>query len=130
MLELLKRFSVGVVYVSPVMFKENSRALNVLRSSIEQSGTKLEYTSAGDRLSLTDGVAIDVLHPPPGGVVGVDNANCIVLSVGYAERRIHRGQPSAVPVRKAHRSALLAVLRARSTTRSSPPIAPTTITTW
>jgi competence protein ComEC len=87
--ELLQRFSVGVVYVSPMMFREaKSKALNVLKSSIEQSGTPLKYVYAGDRLEGGEGVVIDVLHPPPEGVVGTDNANCVVLSVEYCGRRI------------------------------------------
>ncbi|HZZ27851.1 MAG TPA: ComEC/Rec2 family competence protein [Pirellulales bacterium] len=86
--ELLQRFSVGVVYVSPVMFREKSKALRTLKDSIEQSGTPLQYAFAGDRLKLDEGVTIDVLHPPPLGVVGSDNANCLVLSIGYDGRRI------------------------------------------
>ena len=47
---------------------------------------KLVY--AGDRLLAGDGVTIDVLHPPPEGVVGTDNANCVVLSVEYCGKKI------------------------------------------
>jgi len=86
--ELLQRFSVGVVYVSPVMFREKSKALHVLKDSIEESGTPLKSIYAGDRLKLDDGVTIDVLHPPPGGVVGNDNANCLTLAIEYSGRRI------------------------------------------
>jgi competence protein ComEC len=86
--ELLQRFSVGVVYVSPVMFHEKSRALHVLKDSIEQSGTPLKYAYAGDRLEAGEGVSIDVLHPPPEGVVGTDNANCVTLAIEYSGRRI------------------------------------------
>jgi competence protein ComEC len=86
--ELLQRFSVGVVYESPEMFQQKSRALNILKSSIEESGTPLKLVYAGDRLEAGDGVTIDVLHPPPEGVVGTDNANCVVLSVEYCGKRI------------------------------------------
>ncbi|HEY2881435.1 MAG TPA: ComEC/Rec2 family competence protein [Pirellulales bacterium] len=86
--ELLQRFSVGVVYVSPVMFKQESKALHILQSSIEEAGAKLDYVYAGDRLRTTSEVAIDVLHPPPEGVEGTDNANCVVLAVQYEGRRI------------------------------------------
>lgn len=81
--ELLRRFSVGSVYVSPGMFNHQSKALNVLRKSIEES-TRLDYVAAGDRLQLDGGVSIEVLNPPPQGIVGSDNANCIVMSVQYA----------------------------------------------
>jgi competence protein ComEC len=86
--ELLQRFSVGVVYESPVMYEQKSKALNVLRTSIEESGTPIRPIYAGDRLEAGEGVTIDVLHPPPQGVVGTDNANCVVLSVEYCGRRI------------------------------------------
>src|SRR5262249_53145207 len=79
---------VGVVYVSPVMFQNESRALSVLKTSIEESGTLLKELYAGDRLRMCDGVIIDVLHPAPEGVVGTDNANCVVLAVEYCKRRI------------------------------------------
>ena len=86
--ELLDRFSVGTVYVSPVMFKQPNLALKMLRDSIERSGTKLDRIYAGDRLHAADGVTIDVLHPPPEGVPGTDNANCLVLGVEFCDRRI------------------------------------------
>jgi len=82
--ELLRRFSVGAVYVSPVMFKHETAALKVLHRSIEESGAQLGYVAAGDRLQLDGGVSIDVLNPPPQGIDGSDNANCIVMSVQYA----------------------------------------------
>lgn len=86
--ELLNRFSVGVVYVSPVMFKQETKALKTFRNAIQQSGTKLDYAFAGDRLVVDHGVSIDVLHPPPDGIEASDNANCVVLSVQYAGREI------------------------------------------
>jgi competence protein ComEC len=86
--ELLRRFSVGAVYVSPIMFRNESRAVQMLHDAIVQSGCKLEYVYAGDRMKAGQGVTIDVLHPPSKGVPGTDNANCVVLSVEYAKRRI------------------------------------------
>ena len=86
--ELLERFSVGVVYVSPVMFKDKTAALTVLRESIEHSGAAVEYTYAGDRLRAGSNVTIDVLHPPPQGMPGRDNASSVVLAVQYVGKRI------------------------------------------
>jgi competence protein ComEC len=86
--ELLDKFSVGVIYVSPVMFQHDNNALKELKADIERSGTKLEYIYAGDRLNAGSEVKIDVLHPPRDGVLGTDNANCVVLDVEYAGRRI------------------------------------------
>src|SRR5262249_36536258 len=57
-------------------------------NSIEQAGAKLNTIYAGDKLKAEMGVTIDVLHPPPDGVIGRDNANCVVLAVQYTGRRI------------------------------------------
>lgn len=86
--DLLARFSVGVVYVSPVMFRHDATALAPLRESIVSHGIPLRELSAGDRLSTRDRVQLTVLHPPEAGVVGSDNANSIVLLVEYDGRRI------------------------------------------
>ena len=61
--ELLQRFSVGVVYVSPVMFKQETGALRILHTSIDRSGTKLQNVYAGDRLNVGPMVSIDVYNP-------------------------------------------------------------------
>src|SRR5436190_23901456 len=86
--ELLERFSVGIVYVSPVMFKEKTPALDILRESIEHAGVAIQYIYAGDRLLGGRDVAIDVLHPPPEGTPGRDNASSVVVSVHYTGKRI------------------------------------------
>ncbi len=70
------------------MFEQKSRAPNVLRESIEEWGTPVRLIYAGDRLEADDGVTIDVLHPPKEGVVGNDNASCVVLDVQYCGLRI------------------------------------------
>ena len=80
---LLERFSVGVIYVSPVMFTRDSPALDALRRSIDAARVPLLELSAGDRLS-TGPVSSIVLHPPAAGVGGSDNANSIVLLLHYA----------------------------------------------
>jgi competence protein ComEC len=85
--DLLERFSVGVVYVSPMMFHKEKGALESLHRSIEHSGIKMLFAHAGDRLLGGSNAIIDVLHPPPEGVVGTDNANCIVLDIQFAGRR-------------------------------------------
>ncbi|MBN1908617.1 MAG: ComEC/Rec2 family competence protein [Pirellulales bacterium] len=86
--ELLERFSVGVVYVSPRMFDEPSVALDALRQSIEKAGVPIRTIHAGSRLHGGPGCRIDVLHPPPRGLLGNDNANSLVLCVEFQGRRI------------------------------------------
>jgi len=90
--ELLRRFSVGAVYVSPVMFDETSAATTALRSAIDQAGVPLKVLWSGDRLRGAFGGAadckIEVLHPPARGTLGSDNSNSVVLNVEFAGRRL------------------------------------------
>ena len=86
--ELLKRFSIGAVYVSPQMFTKTNRAMETLDRSIRQADTPIREVYAGDRIHGGDGCVIEVLHPPPKGVLGGDNANSIVLAIEHHGRRI------------------------------------------
>ncbi|HEX5104805.1 MAG TPA: ComEC/Rec2 family competence protein [Pirellulaceae bacterium] len=86
--ELLDRFSVGAIYVSPVMFEGRQPAVAELREAIDRSQVPLLEIHAGQRLRTSPDVRIEVLHPPRRGVIGSDNANSIVLLVEYAGRRI------------------------------------------
>lgn len=84
---VLEQFSVGAVYVSPVMFDGRGRALAALRAAIDSSGVPLRTVYSGDRLRADD-VRIEVLHPPRRGVLGSDNANSIVLAIEHRGRRL------------------------------------------
>ncbi len=86
--ELLSRFSVGTVYVSPVMFDHDDAALTALRQAIHQASVPLREISAGDRLDAGSSATIEVLHPPPRGALGTDNANSLVLHVEAWGRRL------------------------------------------
>ena len=86
--QLLERFSVGVVYVSPVMFDEENRALAALRQAIREAEVPVGEIFANDRLEGGEGCGIEVMHPPSRGVLGNDNANSIVLAIEYEGRRI------------------------------------------
>jgi competence protein ComEC len=85
---LVEQFSIGAVYVSPVMFERSTRALEALRGAIQHAGIPLEQVSSGDRLRSLGGAQIEVLHPPRNGVLGSDNANSIVLAIEYHGRRM------------------------------------------
>ncbi|HEY2411931.1 MAG TPA: ComEC/Rec2 family competence protein [Pirellulaceae bacterium] len=85
---LLDRFSIGAVYVSPVMFRRMPAAVKELRDSIERRGVLLREIYAGQRLAAGDDTKIEVLHPTSKGVYGSDNANSIVLLIEYARRRV------------------------------------------
>lgn len=86
--ELLERFDVGVIYVSPMMFDHQTAALDALRAAIKRHGAPIREVWAGDRLRVGGGVRLDILHPPLRGAAGNDNANSIVLALEYAGRRI------------------------------------------
>ncbi len=78
---LLEKFSVGVVYVSPVMFRNPTAALEALRSAIVDADVPMRILDATRKLDGGINVDIEVLHPPPQGVRGSDNANSIVLCI-------------------------------------------------
>ena len=84
---VLDRFSVGTVYVSPMMFGDDSPALAALREAIEKRNVPLIEISSPSQLSGGE-VELVILHPPDRGVAGSDNANSIVLEVKYRGRSI------------------------------------------
>jgi competence protein ComEC len=86
--ELLKRFSVGAVYVSPVMFENPTEALTALRTAVVARGIPLGEIYGGDRPRSRSASRLSVLHPPRRGVVGSDNANSVTLQIDHAGRRI------------------------------------------
>ncbi len=86
--ELLKMFSVGVVYVSPVMFQDPPPALSALQERILAAGVPIQQIAWGDRLLGGKSVLIEVLHPPPSGAAGSDNDNSILLHIEAAGRRV------------------------------------------
>jgi len=86
--ELLERFHVGRIFCSPLMFNKLNPALKRLASAIEADAIPLDEIAAGDWLGRQRDVTIEVLHPPPAGVSGSDNANSVVLGIEYRGRRI------------------------------------------
>jgi competence protein ComEC len=87
--ELLDRFSVGVIYTSPLMLDNvDQPAVRELKRVLDRSGIPLQQISAGERLRTGDEVTIEVLHPTARGVIGSDNANSLVLLVDYAGRKL------------------------------------------
>jgi competence protein ComEC len=86
--ELLRRFSVGAVYVSPVMFQGESAALEELAAAIRAAGVPIRHCWRGSVLPAGKAARITSMHPPAAGVGGSDNANSIVLMVEHARRRL------------------------------------------
>jgi competence protein ComEC len=83
--QLLERFSVGTVYVSGQMFRDDSAPLDVLLSAVAQAEVPFDTLSVGEQIFADDCIA-RVLHPPAEGVAGSDNAQSIVLAIEYAKR--------------------------------------------
>jgi competence protein ComEC len=88
--ELLQRYSVGVIYVTPVMFEDELQqpAVKELHAAILRSKVPLRTISAGDKLQAGDSVSLEVLHPTALGVIGSDNANSLVLLIEHEGRKV------------------------------------------
>jgi competence protein ComEC len=85
---LLERFSVGAVYVSPVMFRRTPDALKELRGSIERHDVPIREIYANQRLAADGQTKVEILHPTSKGVYGSDNANSIVLMIEHTGKRV------------------------------------------
>lgn len=92
--ELMERFDVSAIYVSPLMFDPwatggDLSAPNYLKERIDAVGVRMEEIWMNDRLRVADErVNIEVLHPPREGVPGRDNANSVLLLVEFGGLRI------------------------------------------
>jgi competence protein ComEC len=92
--DLLRRFPVGAVYVSPAMFQavgnrgNDTTAPDQLRELLAEHRIPVQEIWSGDRLVVGSEVQVEVIHPPPEGVVGSDNANSITLAIEFAGRRL------------------------------------------
>lgn len=87
--DLLERYSVGVIYTSPMMFdRVGQPAVRELKRVLDRSGIPLRTLAASDRLQASPELSIEVLHPPPLGVIGSDNANSVVLLLEFAGRKL------------------------------------------
>jgi competence protein ComEC len=85
---LLERFSVDAIYLSPATFQRRDAAVETLEAAIRRAGVPVRTVKPGQRLVAAAGCELRVLHPPPEGVGGRENANSIVLAVEYRGRRI------------------------------------------
>lgn len=86
--ELLRRFRVGSVLVSPQMAAHTGDLTGVLLELCRQQGVPARTISAGQRLRCGEDVQIRALAPDPVARDGRDNAHSLVLLVEYQGRRI------------------------------------------
>jgi competence protein ComEC len=85
--ELLERFSVGAIYMSPAMLRARGAAMAALVNAIENRHVPIRIVRAGDRFDGGRGCSIRVLHPPAGIIFNKDNSNSVVLSIEHAGHR-------------------------------------------
>ncbi len=95
--DLLERFSVGIIYVSPMMFRRSAPALGALHAAIDDAGVPVGHLYENEQLASQGGVVVQVVHPPPGGcgrgadgggAHGGDNENSILLLLECGRHRI------------------------------------------
>jgi competence protein ComEC len=80
---LLDRFPVSRVTLTPTFADKNTPGVRETLAALERAGVATRIVAAGDRLTAGD-VTFDVLHPPPAGPAGNENARSLVLLVQHA----------------------------------------------
>jgi len=86
--ELSQRFSIGTVYLSPMMNQHKSPSVTELKQSLNNSRINIKELRASSRFSIDHDVAIDVLAPTGHSEHSNDNSASIVLSIEYQGQRI------------------------------------------
>lgn len=76
---LSRRFSIGCVYVTPVMFESESAGVVELLKELKLAGIPVRQLAMGDRLKCGACVSAEVLSPPAEGTFSTDNSDSVVL---------------------------------------------------
>jgi competence protein ComEC len=84
---LLDRFPVAQVTCTPTFAQKDTPGVRATLAELERRGVPVRVVSAGDRLQAGD-VTVEVLHPPPSGPPGNENARSMVLALRHAERTL------------------------------------------
>lgn len=87
---LVEQFAVDRLIVSQVTFASSQPAAEAIRRTAAAAGVPIESLSAGEPLfaDARGGVSHRVLHPPPEGVAGNDNAQSLVVELSTRGRRL------------------------------------------
>lgn len=86
---LVEQFRIDAVYVSTVTHASSTAAAETIRDAALRVGARYEPLVLGDAVPCAKGeTTCRVLHPPPEGTGGSDNANSIVLDLESHGRRI------------------------------------------
>ena len=86
--ELSRRFSIGTVYLSPMMNQHESPSVTELKRSLKKAKITIEKTFAGNKILIDADVSIEVLAPSAGSAHVNDNSASIVIGVEYQGQRI------------------------------------------
>jgi competence protein ComEC len=86
--DLLRQFSLGQILVGPRMWLDQSLAVVTLRRAVDTARVPLVTLTSDTPLELDPSVTVTVLHPPPAGVPGNDNAQSLVLALEYQGQRL------------------------------------------
>jgi competence protein ComEC len=83
LVELMDRFSVGQVTLTPTFAEKPTEGVRLTLNEIDRRQIPRRIVHAGDWLTAGD-VQLEVLHPPPEGPEGNENARSLVLLVRHA----------------------------------------------
>jgi competence protein ComEC len=86
--ELSKRFSIGTIYLSPMMNRHESPSVAELKQALLEGKIDVKEIAAGNEVEIDRGVRIEAIAPATDSVHPNDNSASIVLSVQYQGRRI------------------------------------------
>ena len=81
--ELLRRFPVGRVTMTPSFAEKSTAEVAEALLAIADTGTPSRLAVAGDRFTA-GGITFDVLHPPPVGPPGTENERSLVMVLRHA----------------------------------------------
>ncbi|HEX6985596.1 MAG TPA: ComEC/Rec2 family competence protein, partial [Planctomycetaceae bacterium] len=85
---LLRGGPVGTVVASRSFLDFDQTAVTAVCDAAREAGVPIRLIKAGDAIRLDPETEITVLHPPDRSPHGDDNANSVVLRIGYAGRTI------------------------------------------
>ncbi len=86
--ELSRRFSIGTVYLSPMMNQHGSPSVAELKQTLQKARIDVKEILAGNEIAIDPNVNIEVLAPAAELVHGNDNSASIVVGITYQGKRI------------------------------------------
>lgn len=84
--EIANRFSIGTVYLSPMMNQHPSASVAELKRSLSAHGIAVAEITAGQTIDIDPRVAIEVIAPAIDSVHRSDNSASVVMSIRYQGR--------------------------------------------